>query len=185
MPTALSSPPANPLAPRAAAQWAWDTIRLFLWPLGWKKIPALRCLLLRICGAKTTLKSQLSRTCIVESPWQLTMGEYCAIGRRVILQNTSGLTIGDRTIISQDAHVCGVEPGPTPGTFTPISRPIVIGSDVWIAAGAYIGPGVTIGDGAVVAACSVVTTDVAPWTVVAGHPLQTIKPRTLREGIAS
>jgi len=45
-----------------------------------------------------------------------------------------------------------------------------IGNDVWIGHGAYIAAGVTIGDGVVVAAHTVVTRDVAPYSVVAGNP---------------
>lgn len=37
--------------------------------------------------------------------------------------------------------------------------------------------GVTIGDGAVAAANSVVTKDVAPYTIVGGSPARVIKPR--------
>jgi acetyltransferase-like isoleucine patch superfamily enzyme len=45
-----------------------------------------------------------------------------------------------------------------------------IGNDVYIGHGAIIMPGVRIGDGAVVGAGSVVTRDVAPYSVVAGTP---------------
>lgn len=54
-------------------------------------------------------------------------------------------------------------------------RPIHIGRNVWIGAGATILPGVTIGDNAVVGAASVVTKDVAPDTIVAGNPARLIK----------
>ncbi len=43
-------------------------------------------------------------------------------------------------------------------------------SDVWIGYGSIIIQGVTIGEGAIVAAGSVVTKDVAPYTIVAGNP---------------
>jgi acetyltransferase-like isoleucine patch superfamily enzyme len=36
-------------------------------------------------------------------------------------------------------------------------------------------PGVTIGDGAVVGACSLVTRNVQPWTVVAGSPARFLR----------
>ena len=54
---------------------------------------------------------------------------------------------------------------------------VVIGNDVWIGSGALILSGVTIGDGAVVAARTVVTEDVAPYTIVAGNPARLIKKR--------
>ena len=54
-------------------------------------------------------------------------------------------------------------------------RPVRIGKNAWIGAGATILPGVTIGDNAVVGAASVVTKDVAPDTIVAGNPARFIK----------
>ncbi|MBL4652143.1 MAG: acyltransferase [Flavobacteriales bacterium] len=52
----------------------------------------------------------------------------------------------------------------------------------WIAARVIILKGVTIGEGAIVAAGSVVTKDVAPWSVVGGNPARLIKeiPETER-----
>jgi maltose O-acetyltransferase len=49
-------------------------------------------------------------------------------------------------------------------------RPIAIGRNVWIGAGALLLPGVTIGDDAVIGAGSVVTRDVAPGATVFGNP---------------
>lgn len=45
-------------------------------------------------------------------------------------------------------------------------------------------PGVRIGDGAIVAACSVVTRDVEPYTVVGGNPARPRKKRFDEELIA-
>ena len=55
------------------------------------------------------------------------------------------------------------------------SRPIVIGRNVWIAAGATILGGVTVGDNAVVGAGAVVTCDVPPNTFVAGAPARVVR----------
>ena len=52
-----------------------------------------------------------------------------------------------------------------------------IGHDVWIGISSVVMRGVTIGDGAVAAANSVVTKDVAPYTIVEGSPARVIKPR--------
>lgn len=55
--------------------------------------------------------------------------------------------------------------------------PIVVGDDVWIGYQVLIMSGVTIGQGAIVAAGSVVTKDVAPYTIVGGNPAKYIKHR--------
>ncbi|OEZ99884.1 glycosyltransferase [Duganella sp. HH101] len=55
--------------------------------------------------------------------------------------------------------------------------PIVVGDDVWIGYQVLILSGVTIGQGAVIAAGSVVTKDVAPYTIVGGNPAKFIKHR--------
>ena len=55
------------------------------------------------------------------------------------------------------------------------SKKIVIEDNVWIGFNCIILKGVTIGRGAIVAAGSVVTKDVAPFTLVGGNPAQKIK----------
>lgn len=54
-------------------------------------------------------------------------------------------------------------------------KPVHIGKNAWIGAGATILPGVTVGENAVVGAACVVTKDVAPDTIVAGNPARFIK----------
>ncbi len=49
-------------------------------------------------------------------------------------------------------------------------RPVTIGTNVWIGAGAIILPGVTIGDDAIVGAGSIVTRPVRGGTTVVGNP---------------
>lgn len=55
------------------------------------------------------------------------------------------------------------------------TKPIKVCDYAWIGMNALILKGVTIGEGAVVGAGSVVTRDVAPWTVVGGNPAKIIK----------
>lgn len=59
--------------------------------------------------------------------------------------------------------------------------PIDIGDGAWIASRVTVLPGVSIGKGAVVAAGAVVTRNVAPDTLVAGAPAQTVR-RLERDG---
>jgi acetyltransferase-like isoleucine patch superfamily enzyme len=66
---------------------------------------------------------------------------------------------------------------PRPENYPFARGDVVIGSDVWIAAGATILSGVTLGHGAVVAARAVVVRDVPPYGIVGGNPAQLIGMR--------
>ncbi len=55
------------------------------------------------------------------------------------------------------------------------AKPIRVEANVWIGFNTCILPGVTIGEGAIVGARSLVTADVAPYSVVAGNPAQFIR----------
>lgn len=55
--------------------------------------------------------------------------------------------------------------------------PIVVKDDVWIGYNSTILSGVTIGQGAIIAAGSLVTKDVAPYSIVGGNPAKLIKYR--------
>ena len=112
-----------------------------------------------------------------------------------------GIVLGDRSDIGMDALVIGpvqlgrdVMMGPrcillagahsTTRVDLPMNhqgfrpdRPIVVEDDVWIGAGCTVLPGRRIGRGSIVGAGSVVTRDVAPYTVVAGNPAAVIGRR--------
>nr|WP_286011456.1 acyltransferase [Methylovulum psychrotolerans] len=60
-----------------------------------------------------------------------------------------------------------------------IGKTVRIGDHVWIGGRCIILPGVEIGEGAVVGGGSVVTKNVAPYTVVAGNPAKLINNREL------
>jgi acetyltransferase-like isoleucine patch superfamily enzyme len=60
---------------------------------------------------------------------------------------------------------------------------VIIGNDVWIGMNAFILSGVSIADGAVIGACSVVTKNVEPYTIVAGNPARIIGKRFDQETI--
>lgn len=70
------------------------------------------------------------------------------------------------------------------GKTYPLKGDTVVENDVWIGYQAMIMPGVRIGNGAIIAAGSVVTKDVAPYSVVGGNPAKEIRKRFSDEQIA-
>jgi acetyltransferase-like isoleucine patch superfamily enzyme len=60
---------------------------------------------------------------------------------------------------------------------------VIIGNDVWIGRDSRILSGVKIGDGAVIGTSSLVTRDVAPYSIVAGVPAKHLKYRFSEEQI--
>lgn len=58
---------------------------------------------------------------------------------------------------------------------------VLIGSDVWICENVLIMSGVEIGHGAVIGANSIVTKNIAPYSIVAGSPTRVIKKRFSEE----
>lgn len=80
------------------------------------------------------------------------------------------ISIGDDTTMSSNVEVLAHDASMRRHLgYTKIAR-TVIGSGVYIGAGAIILPGVTVGDDAVIGAGSVVTRDVPAAAVVAGNP---------------
>ena len=119
-----------------------------------------------------------SFTCINNAVGDVVIGDHTRIG----LHNTviGPVTIGSHVNIAQGVTVTALnhnfdKPGIRIDQQGITTRPIVIGDDVWIGAGAVILPGVTIGSHCVVAAGAVVTTDVPDSTLVAGIPAKTVR----------
>jgi acetyltransferase-like isoleucine patch superfamily enzyme len=101
-----------------------------------------------------------------------TVGRSVRVGARCLL--ASGVQIYDMDGHPIDARRRRAgEPTPAEGI-----RPVVLGDDVWVGAGAVILKGVTVGDRAMVAARAVVTRDVPADTVVAGNPALIVKRLT-------
>ncbi len=58
-----------------------------------------------------------------------------------------------------------------------VTKPCIIGNDVWIGANAIILAGVKVGDGAIIGANSLVTEDVQPYSIVLGTPAKHVRFR--------
>jgi putative colanic acid biosynthesis acetyltransferase WcaF len=165
---------------RVLWRMTWHTV----WKLCWKRITFLRSLILRLFGARTSLRAVICKGAWIEMPWALSIGDYSTIGPRANVYNLGGVSLGARTTLSQDVYLCGGTHDYTDPTYPLLRKKIEIGDDVWVGAGAFVYPGVKIGDGAVIAARAVVVKDVEPWTVVGGNPARFIKKRVMNAGQA-
>jgi len=90
------------------------------------------------------------------------------------------LRVGNDVMFAQNVILSGLNHGYEDIT-TPIRQQkcttseIVIADNVWIGANAIVTAGVHVGKNSIVAAGSVVTKDVAPYTIAAGNPAKPIK----------
>ncbi|WP_417497864.1 CatB-related O-acetyltransferase [Maricaulis sp.] len=106
---------------------------------------------------------------------RLVIGKFCSIAADASFVLNGGNHFADR-LSSYPFPIFGCWGEPDPGPW-PDKGGITIGHDVWIGWDATIMPGVTIGHGAIIAAKAVVTSDVAPYTIVGGNPARPIKHR--------
>ncbi len=113
---------------------------------------------------------------------RITIGDdfTCSIGVTIRAVDAE-IVIGNQVNVGPFASFIGANHGTDPDapmqSQEHVSKPIHVGDDVWIGAGAIVLPGSSVGKGAVVAAGAVVTGEVGPYTVVGGVPAVKIKER--------
>ena len=158
----------------------WDACWLLLFRPSPRPFHSWRSLLLRCFGACVGKSVHVYPAVRIWAPWNLELGDHVGIGDGAILYCQAKITIGAHAVISQGAHVCTGTHDYSDPSFPLRAIPICIGAHAWVAAEAFIHPGVTIGEGTVLGARSVATTNLAPWTVYAGHPAGFIKARNMK-----
>lgn len=113
----------------------------------------------------------------------LKLGNDVDLAKGVLITTDGGVSIGDRTLVGYGTSILSSNhniPTNQERIFNAghTRAPVHISSDVWIGANCTILPGVTVGEGAVIAAGSIVTKDVAPFTMVGGVPAKLIRIRS-------
>lgn len=110
---------------------------------------------------------------------RLVIGKFCALaqGTTFIMGPANHRTGSASTYPFNVFGGAWTEATPDHMSRLPRKGDTVVGNDVWLGRECVVMPGVKIGDGAIVAAYSVVTRDVAPYTVAGGNPARFIKNR--------
>jgi acetyltransferase-like isoleucine patch superfamily enzyme len=120
------------------------------------------------------------------------IGDWCFIGPGSRVWSALEIDIGSRVLISHNCTIIDSLTHPLdpherhmqykaiigsghPGSIDLDEKPVRIEDDAWIGAGATILRGVTVGKAGIVGAGSVVTSDVPPYTIVAGNPARVIR----------
>ncbi|HVB33921.1 MAG TPA: sugar O-acetyltransferase [Patescibacteria group bacterium] len=108
---------------------------------------------------------------------EIRVGHRVFINQNCTLYDLAEISIGDDVMIGPNVSIisAGHPVAPSERRACVVGKPIVIGRNVWIAAGATIIGGVTVGENSVVATGSVVTKDVPPDTLVGGNPAEVIR----------
>ncbi len=163
--------------------------RLFraLWNLTWALLASWtpppfgkwRRFLLKLFGARMGVGCDVRGSARVWYPPHLEMADRSLLAERVNCYNMAPISLGERALVSQGAHLCAGSHDIRTRNFQLIAKPIHIGADVWIAAEAFVGPGVAIGEGSVLGARAVAFKSLEPWGVYAGNPAQFTKRRVI------
>ncbi|KAK3316724.1 hypothetical protein B0H66DRAFT_605000 [Apodospora peruviana] len=126
-----------------------------------------------------THKGRVGDNAVVEAPfncdygYNIHIGSNVAIGRNCLINDACEVRVGNNVIISPNVCIytgtCSTDPRRRAGNSgTQFGKPVIIEDDVWIAANVVILPGVRIGRGSTVGAGSVVTRDVATYSIYMG-----------------
>lgn len=106
------------------------------------------------------------------------MGVDSVINSGCYIDNRRGVRIGDNVGIAHDTKIYTLGHAIDDPSFSTQGKPVVIEDFAFVFSNCLIMPGVTIGKGAVVLSGSVVTKDVAPYSVVGGNPAKFIRKRS-------
>lgn len=107
-------------------------------------------------------------------PHKVRIGRNVVVMPGCLMMSAGGITIEDGAMIAANVQLISNNHDLYERQVI-TCKPVHIGRNAWVGAGATILPGVTVGENAVVGAGSVVTRNVEADTIVAGNPARFIK----------
>lgn len=162
---------------RAAWMATWCLLAAWTPP----PLHAWRRALLVAFGAKLHPSARVYGSARIWYPPHLRMEAHACLGPGVLCYCMAPITIGERAIVSQRAHLCAGTHDIHDPEFQLVTRPIDIGARAWVAAEAFIGPGARVAEGAVIGARAVLFGETVPYGVYAGNPARLLRQRVLRD----
>ena len=157
-----------------------ELTRLRLWEFNGMnptKTDSMKALLREVFG-------QCGKNFQINQPFRCDYGTNISIGENffanfnLTILDEAPVTIGNNVFIGPNVSIytaCHPLNPEERNTGVEWAEAVTIGNNVWIGGSATILPGVTIGDNSVIGAGSVVTKNIAPYTVAGGNPAKVIK----------
>jgi putative colanic acid biosynthesis acetyltransferase WcaF len=164
------------LSEKIKMQIWWFVERIFF-RLSFQKFKGWRNFLLKSFGAKIGNGVGVHPKARIWFPWNLEIGNNTGISFDVLIYNLDKVKIGNFSTISHRTHINTGTHDISDPDFKLITKPVNIGSGVFIGTDSYIGPGINIGNLVVVGARSVVLKDLPANMICYGHPCKPIKER--------
>ncbi|MGB8166689.1 MAG: AMP-binding protein [Chthoniobacteraceae bacterium] len=112
------------------------------------------------------------------------IGDFVFISCALSIEIGKHVVFSDRVFLSDSNHCYDNPDLPILLQANTLGRPIVIEDHAWIGINAVILEGVTVGRHSIVSASAVVTSDVPPFSVVAGNPARVVRFICGKEGAA-
>jgi putative colanic acid biosynthesis acetyltransferase WcaF len=137
----------------------------------------LKCMLLRLFGAKIGSGVIIKPRVNIHFPWKLFIGNDVWIGEEAFLLNFEALTVGNNVCISQRSFLCGGNHDFRRPEMPYRNGPITLMDGAWVGASVFVSPGVTVGTDSVITAGSVVTGNITANGIFKGNPAVYIKNR--------
>lgn len=109
------------------------------------------------------------------------IGDGCYLGFNLSILNAGKIIIGNSVLMASNVLISSENHGMDPESDIAymdqplISKDVIIEDGVWIGQNVCILPGVHIGEKAIIGAGSVVTKDIAAYSIAAGNPARIIK----------
>lgn len=142
-------------------------------------VSSIKCLILRLFGAKVGTGVVIKPYVNIKYPWLLEIKNHVWIGEEVWIDNLAQVTIGNNCCISQGAMLLCGNHDYKKSSFDLITGSITLEDGVWIGAKTVVCPGVTCHSHAVLTVGSVASKDLEPYTIYRGNPAQVVKKRTI------
>ena len=129
--------------------------------------------------------AEIGEGCYLEPPFHANFGgRHCHFGARVYANfnltcvDDTHIYVGDHTLIGPNVMLITAAHPMDHGMREKglqFNKPVRIGKNCWIGAGAIILPGVTVGDNTVIGAGSVVTKDIPSGVVAVGNQCRVLR----------